>query len=116
FLGGGRGKVDLRGLGGGVGSARRRAQAGDRGDDHRRAAARSAQVGQASPDQFRGVARVERERRGELAGGRGGEVTAADRAARVGDQVIKAAERGRDVVYRAIQRGRVGDVGRRGRH
>ena len=38
----------------------------------------------------------------------------ADRAARVGDQVIEAAERGRDVVHGLLELGRVGDVGHRG--
>ena len=116
FLGGGRGEVDLRGLGGRVGGARRRAHAGVRGDDHHGTAARGAQVGQAGPDQLGGVACVERERGGELAGGRGGEVAAADRPAGVGHQVIEAAERGRDLFHGTAQRRCVGDIGRCGHH
>ena len=78
------------------------------------AAARGPQVGQPGPDEFRGVARVEREGRGEIVVPGTGEVAAADRAARIGDQVIEAAEHGRDVVHGAPQLGRVGDVGHRG--
>ena len=112
FLCGGRGQVDLRGLGGGIGGPRRRPHAGDRGDQHHRAAARGPQVGQARPDQLRGVAGVEREGRGELARGGACEVAAADRAAGAGHQVIEPAERGGDVVDGAAEHLRVGDVGR----
>src|SRR5208337_671706 len=58
--------------------------------------------------------RVEREGRGEIPVPGTGEVAAADRSARVGHQVIEAAERGRDVVHGALQLGRIGDVGRGG--
>ena len=68
---------------------------------------------QPGPDELHGVARVERERRGEVVVGGTGEVARPDRAARVGHQVIQAAQRGGDLRYGALQRGRVGDVGRR---
>ena len=60
------------------------------------------------------MARVERERRGEIVVPGTGEVAAPDRAARVGHQVIEPAERGRDVVHGAAEPRRVGDVGHRG--
>ena len=60
------------------------------------------------------MTRVEREGRGKVAVPGTGEVAAADRAARVGHEVIQAAERGRDVVHGAAELGRVGDVGHRG--
>ena len=115
FLSGGGRQLDLRRLGGGIGGARRRARAGDRGDDHHRAAAGRAQVDQPGPDQLGGVARVEGERGGEVARAGVGEVAAADRPAGVGHQVIQAAEGGRDLADGAVQRERVGDVGRHGR-
>jgi hypothetical protein len=69
-------------------------------------------VRQADPDQLGRVARVERERGFELAGAGVGDVAAPDRAAGVGHQQVKAAERGRDLVDCLLQRGRVHDVGR----
>ena len=60
------------------------------------------------------LARVEREGRGEIVVPGTGEVAPAYRAARVGHQVIQAAESGRDVVHGALELGRVADVGYRG--
>ena len=116
FLRGSGRELDLRRLGCGVGGARCGAQAGDRRDDHDRAAAGRPQVAQARADQLRGMARVEGERRGELARSGAAEVAAADRAARVGYQVIQPAERGSDLIDRPAQRRRVGDVGLGGGH
>ena len=92
----------VRGLGPGLPS-------GDRRDDQC-GAATVGQVRHGGADQVGRVQHVQRERLRPVLRRRVGQV-AADRPARVGDDQVETAERGRDLLDGAAQRGGVGDIG-----